>query len=190
MSLLRHFLQLFAFNTIQDGRFRSRTIHAPSSTTKDDFTGRIISIAAFSKELFFEAKSFLLIDFIALSGSQERNFLAIATEDGIYVGQRDSLDRSDRVLKLPNVAHMAALPSHDRFVLIFEKTLLSYSLKLLASAALGQTPLKQLEQTMETLAPQQKGNVAFFRVGSFGEQDYRTSISDSSEFDVGDLKRV
>lgn len=85
---------------------------------------------------------------------------------------------------------MAVLPSHDRFVLIFEKTLLSYSLKLLASAALGQTPLKQLEQTMETLAPQQKGNVAFFRVGSFGEQDYRTSISDSSEFDVDDLKRV
>lgn len=48
--LLRHFWQLFAFNTIQDGRFRSRTIHVPSSTAKDDFTGRIISIAAFSRK--------------------------------------------------------------------------------------------------------------------------------------------
>jgi len=94
------------------------------------------------------------------------------------------------VLKLPNVAHITALPSHDRFVLIFEKTLLSYSLKLLASAALGQTPLKQLEQTMETLAPQHKGHVAFFRVGSFGEQDYRASISYSLELGVDDLKYV
>jgi hypothetical protein len=132
----------------------------------------------------------LLTHFIALSGSQERNFLAIATEGGIYVGQRDSLDRSDRILKLPNVAHMTALPSHDHFVLIFEKTLLSYSLKLLGSAALGQVPLKQFEQTMETLSPQHKGNIAFFRVGSFDQQDYRMSICHSLELDVDDLKRV
>ena len=112
---------------------------------------------------------------IPLSGSQERNFLAIATDNGVHVGLRDSLDRSVRVLRLPNVAHMTAIPSHDRIVLIFEKTLLSYSLKLLASVALSQTPLKQLEQTMEILAPQHKGHVAFFRVGSFGDQDYRTS---------------
>ena len=121
-----------------------------------------------------------------LSGSQERNFLAIATEDGLYVGLRDNLDHTIRVLQLPNVAHMTALASHDRFVLIFEKTLLSYSLKLLAAVALGQTPSKQLEQTMETLASQHKGHVAFFRVGSFGDQDYRTSLSYSvrSEGDI------
>ena len=140
--------------------------------------------------MFYLPNPTLLTKFIAPSGSQERNFLAIATEDGIYVSQRDSLDRSDRVLKLPNVAHMAALPSHDRFVLIFEKTLLSYSLKLLTSAALGQTPLRQLEQTLETLAPQYKGHVAFFRVGSFDQQDYRMSICYSLGLDVDNRKRI
>ena len=117
----------------------------------------------------------MLITLITLSEGQERNFLAIATEDGIYVGTRDSLERSVRVLRLPNVVHMIALASHDRFVLISQKTLVSYSLKLLASVALGQTSSKQLEQTMETLAPQHKGHVAFFRVGSFSDQDYRRS---------------
>ena len=111
-----------------------------------------------------------------MSGRQERNFLAIATEDGIYVGLRDNLDRSVRVLRLPNVTHMIALASHDRFVLIVEKTLYSYSLEPLASMALGQVPSKPVEKTMEMLAPQHKGHVAFFRVGSFGDQDYRTSI--------------
>jgi len=32
--------------------------------------------------------------------------------------------------------------------------------------------LRQLEQTMETLASKHKGRVTFFRVGSFGDQDY------------------
>ena len=111
-------------------------------------------------------------------GSQERNFLALAlaTEDGIYVGLRDNLKYSVRVLRLANVAHMIALASHDRFVLLFEKTLLSYSLKLLAVVAMGQEPLRQLEQTMGVLAPQHKGDITFFRVGSFCNQDYRTSI--------------
>jgi lipoprotein NlpI len=113
---------------------------------------------------------------ITLSGCQERNFLAIATEDGIYIGLRDNLDRSVRVLRLPNVVHMTALTSHDRFVLIFEKTLLSFSLNLLASVALGRAPSKQLEQTRDMLASQHKGHVAFFRVGSIGNQDYRTYI--------------
>ena len=111
---------------------------------------------------------------ITLSGRQERNFLAIATEDGIYVALRDNLDRSARVLRLSNVTHMTALASHDRLVLIFEKTLLSYPLERLASVALGS---EAVEQTMEMLAPQHKGHVAFFRVGSFGGQDYRTSLS-------------
>jgi hypothetical protein len=70
---------------------------------------------------------------------------------------------------------MTALAAHDRIVLIFEKTLLSFSLRLLASVALDQEPVRQLEQTMETLASQHKGHVTFFRVGSFGDQDYRTS---------------
>ena len=111
-----------------------------------------------------------------LLGRQERNFLAIATEDGIYVGLRDNLDRSVRVLRLPNVTHMVALASHDCLVLIVEKTLYSYSLEPLASVALGQVPSKPVEKTMEILAPQYKGHVTFFRVGSFGDQDYRTSI--------------
>jgi len=127
---------------------------------------------------------------VTLSGHQEHNFLAIATEDGIYVGLRDNLVRSTRVLRLSNVAHMAALASHDRFVLIFEKTLFSYSLKLVASVVLGQATPKQLKQTMETLAPQHKGHIAFFRVGSFGDQDYRTSTrrAYARENGIDDLK--
>ena len=113
---------------------------------------------------------------ITLSGRQERNFLAIATEDGIYVGLRDNLDHSVRVLQLPNVTQMTALASQDCLVLIFEKTLHSYSLEPFASVALGQVPSKPAEQTMEILAPQHKGQIAFFRVGSLGDQDCRTSI--------------
>ena len=71
---------------------------------------------------------------------------------------------------------MTVLASHDCLVLIFEKSLRSYSLEPIASVALGQVPLKPVEQTMVKLAPQHKGQVAFFRVGSFGDQDYRTSI--------------
>lgn len=69
---------------------------------------------------------------------------------------------------------MTALASHDRLVLIFEKTLLSYPLEHLTSVALGSKPV---EEILEMLAPQHKGHVAFFRVGSFGGQDYRTSLS-------------
>ena len=169
-------MQLFAFNVIQDGRFRSRTILAPSSAANEVFTGRIICAAAFSKHYSSNQATSILTTLIILSGRQERNFLAIATEDGIYVGLRDSLDRSVRVLRLPNVTQMTALASHDCLVLIFEKALQSYSLEPLASVALGQVPSKPVEQTMGKLAPQHKGQVAFFRVGSFGDQDYRMSI--------------
>ena len=118
----------------------------------------------------------ILTTLITLSGRQERNVLAIAAEDGIYVGLRDNLDRTVRVLLLPNVTHITALASHDCLVLIFEKTLHSYSLEPLASAALGQVPSKPVERTMEILAPEHRGKVAFFRVGSFGDEDYRTSF--------------
>ena len=148
----------------------------PSGTGNEGFTGRIICATSFSRHYSSNQTTYILTTLITLSGRQERNFLAIATEDGIYVSLRDNLDRSAKVLRLPNVAHMTALASHDCFVLIFEKTLLSYPLEPLASMALGQTPSKPVEQTMEMIAPQHKGHVAFFRVGSFGNQDYRTSI--------------
>jgi hypothetical protein len=125
----------------------------PSSAANEGFTGRISCATAFSRRYASNHTTSILTILITLSGCQERNFLAIATEDGIYVGLRDNLDRSVRVLRLPNVVHMTALTSHDRFVLIFEKTLLSYSLKLLASVALGQAPSKQLEQTRKCLRP-------------------------------------
>ena len=171
-----YFLQLFAFNVIQDGRFRSQTTLAPSSAANEGFTGGIICAAAFSKHYSSNHTALILTTLFTLSGRQERNFLAIATEDGIYVGLRDNLDRSVRVLRLPNVTHMTALASHDCLVLIYEKALHSYSLEPLASVALGQEPSKPVEQTIGKLAPQHKGQVAFFRVGSFGDQDYRMSI--------------
>ena len=111
-----------------------------------------------------------------LSERQGRNFLAIATEDGIYLGLRDNLDHPVQVLQLPNVTQMTALVSYDCFILIFEKALHSYSLEPLMSVALGQVPSKPVEQTMEMIAPQHNGQVAFFRVGSIGDRDYRTSV--------------
>ena len=71
---------------------------------------------------------------------------------------------------------MTALVSHECFVLIFEKTLHSYSLEPLTSMALGWVPSEPVEQTMEMIAPQHKGQVAFSRVGSFGDRDYCTSV--------------
>ena len=177
MPLLTYPLQLFAFNVIQDGLFRSRTILFRSSTANEGFTtGRIICVTPFSKHYSSNETTSILTTLITLSGRQERNFLAIATRAGIYVGLRDNLDCSVRVLRLPDVTHMTALASHDCFVLIFEQTLYSYSLEPFASAALGQVPSKPVEQTMEMLVPYHEGQVAFFRVGSFGDEDYRTSI--------------
>ena len=176
MHLLIHFFQLFGFNVIQDGRFRSQTILVPSSTANKGFTGRIICATAFSRHCSTNQTASTLTILVTLSGRHERNFLAIATEDGIYASLRDNLDRSVQVLRLPNVTHMIALASHDCFVLVVEDTLHSYSLEPFASVALGQVPSKPVEQTVEILAPQHKGQVAFFRVGSFGDRDYRTSI--------------
>jgi len=51
-ALSRYFLQLFGFNAIQDGRFRSRTILVPASGANEGFTGRIISVTAFSRKYF------------------------------------------------------------------------------------------------------------------------------------------
>ena len=176
MPSLTYFLQIFGFNVIQDGRFRSRTILVPSSTANASFTGRITCATVFSRHYSSNQTTCILTTLITLSGRQGRNFLAIAIEDGIYLGLRDNLDSPVQVLRLPNVTQMTALVSHDRFVLIFEKTLHSYSLEPLTSMALGQVPSKPLKQTMEMVAPQHNGQVAFFRVGSFGDRDYRTSI--------------
>ena len=48
-TLIDYFPQLFGFNVIQDGRFRSHTIQVPSSTASEGFTGRIICATAFSR---------------------------------------------------------------------------------------------------------------------------------------------
>ena len=159
MPSLTYFLQIFGFNVIQDGRFRSRTILVPSSTANESFTGRITCATAFSRHDSSNQTTSILTTLITLSGRQGRNFLAIATEDGIYLGLRDNLDSPVQVLRLPNVTQMTALVSHDRFVLIFEKTLHSYSLEPLTSMALGQVPSKPVEQTMEMVAPQDRKSV-------------------------------
>ena len=176
MDLLTYSLQLFGFNVIQDGSFRSRTILVPSSTANESFAGRITCATAFSRHYSSNQTISILTILITLSERQGRNFLAIATEGGIYLGQRDNLDHSVQVLRLPNVTQMIALVSHDCFILIFEKTLHMYSLEPLTSVALGQVPSKPVEQTMEMVAPQHNGQVTFFRVGSFGDRDYCTSI--------------
>ena len=144
--------------------------------SNEGLTGRMTCVTAFSGHYSSNQTMSILTTLITLSGRQERNFLAIATEDGIYVGLRDNLDRSVRVLRLANVTQMTALVSHDCLVLIFEKILFSYSLEPLASAALGQAPSTPVDQRMEIIASQNRGQVTFFRVGSFGDEDYRTSF--------------
>ena len=168
-------LQLFGFNVIQDGRFRSRTILVPSSTANESFTGRITCATAFSRHYSSNQTTSILTTLITLSERQGRNVLAVATEDGIYLGLHDNPDHPVQVLRLPNVTQMAALVSHECFVLIFEKTLHSYSLEPLISVALGRVPSEPVEQTMEMIAPQHKEHLAFFRVGPFDDRDYCSS---------------
>ena len=146
------------------------------------FTGRITCATTFSRHYSPNETTSILTTLIALSERQGRNFLAIATEDGIYLGLRDNLDDLVQVLRLPNVTQMMALVSHECFVLIFEKTLHSYSLEPLTSVALGRVPSELVERTMEMIAPQHKGQVAFFRVGSFGDRDYCTSVCPSFSY--------
>ncbi|TFY66575.1 hypothetical protein EVG20_g4514 [Dentipellis fragilis] len=137
----------FAPQTIDDGFFRVISSRVPF-TPGVKFTGHISCAVAF------------------FSGG--RSFIAVGCATGIYVGHRGQSSYR-RVLPYASPPFIAVLQTFGKFLVQHESSLYSYSLDLLARAALQQTTQQALDGSMEKLAGNE-GSVIFFRVGQLGER--------------------
>lgn len=105
-----------------------------------------------------------------------RTYLAVATTAGVYVAFREDPSVFTRVLQLPKITIMSALPRYDRLILLVNGTLLSYSLQALVNVAQSRAPPAELDGTLVKLAPKHNGQVHFFRVGKISGRDFCKSL--------------
>jgi hypothetical protein len=87
-----------------------------------------------------------------------------------------------RVLQIPKITIMTALPRYDRLILLVNGTLLSYSLQALVTVAQNRAPPAELDKTLVKLAPKHNGQVHFFRVGKVSGRDIRKFSSQPAFF--------
>ncbi len=71
-----------------------------------------------------------------------------------------------KVLSVPNPTSMVALPAAGKLFVLHEDGLCSYSLDMLARAALGLIDSRKVDASRETIA----GDVLFFRAGRVGNR--------------------
>ncbi|KAI0026487.1 hypothetical protein K488DRAFT_66444, partial [Vararia minispora EC-137] len=132
--------KLFALSTMNDGRFR---VGSTTRARAADFDGRVSAAVSFC------------------AFSTGRNFLAVGTASGIYVGLRAD-DTFRKVLPHTAPAALLALHSFARILVLSSGALRSYSADLLARTALGAAPPSALEGSCERIADD---NVLFVRAG-------------------------
>ncbi|KIM33349.1 hypothetical protein M408DRAFT_14127 [Serendipita vermifera MAFF 305830] len=142
--------RLFAFNPLSDGFMREQTVLVPSSLKKN-LPGPMVTATMFT-----------------IGG---RTYLAVGTQTGVYVGFREDASAFSRVLQLPKITVMAALPRHDRLILLVNGSLVSYSLQTLVNVATSRAPPGSLDKTLVKLAPKHSGQIHFFRVGKAAGRD-------------------
>lgn len=70
---------------------------------------------------------------------------------------------------------MVAVPDHNKFLILSDLGLFSYSLDLFARVAQGLSPSQHLEATLERLAGQDS-TVHFFRAGRVGNRTMGGSL--------------
>lgn len=147
---------------------REQTVLVPSSLKKN-LTGPMETVAVFSKQPCNQLDETAHIS-TAISG---RTYLAVATTTGVYVAFREDPSVFTRVLQLPKITILTALPRYDRLILLVNGTLLSYSLQALVTVAQNRAPPAELDKTLVKLAPKHSGQVHFFRVGKISGRDLR-----------------
>ncbi|KAI0775224.1 hypothetical protein BD413DRAFT_534078 [Trametes elegans] len=97
------------------------------------------------------------------SGSQR--FIAVACTSGVYIARRGE-PSFRKVLTVPNPTCLVALPAANKFLVLHEDGLYSYSLDMIGRAALGFTTTENLEASKECIAD----DVLFFRAGRVGNR--------------------
>ena len=94
---------------------------------------------------------------------QDRDFVAVGCQDGIYVAMRG--DGHYRVvLRHPNPHYICALPDFNKFLVHVDNSVWSYSLDLMARLSQGQSSHQALTSTMERVSDKD-ANVIIFRAG-------------------------
>ncbi|KAG8802187.1 hypothetical protein FRC18_007623, partial [Serendipita sp. 400] len=142
--------QLFAFEVLSDDYMRERTVLV-SGSAKKAITGLLVS-----------ATTFILDD---------RAYIVVATQLGVYVAFRSDPSVFTRILDLSKVTMITALPKYDRFFLLHNKSVISYSLRALTDLAQNRISASQFEKTLVKLTPKAAGRVTFFRVGRLSGKD-------------------
>ncbi|PIL35597.1 hypothetical protein GSI_02325 [Ganoderma sinense ZZ0214-1] len=87
-------------------------------------------------------------------------FKAVACQSGVYLAQHDE-PAFRKVLDVSNPRCLVAIKEVNKFFVLYDFGLCSYSLDLVARAALGMSSTQSIEASRECLAT----NVQFFRVG-------------------------
>ncbi|KAG8831244.1 hypothetical protein FRC17_003440 [Serendipita sp. 399] len=142
--------KLFAFEVLSDDYIRERTVLVPSSGKKG-ITGSMVS-----------ATTFIL---------EDRAYIVVATQQGVYVAFRSDPSVFTRILDISKVTMITALPNYDRFILLHNKSIISYSLRALTDLAQNKISASQFEKTLVKLTPKAAGRVTFFRVGKLAGKD-------------------
>ncbi|KAG8827986.1 hypothetical protein FRC19_010494 [Serendipita sp. 401] len=142
--------KLFAFEVLSDDYMRERTVLV-SGSAKKAITGLLVS-----------ATTFILDD---------RAYIVVATQLGVYVAFRSDPSVFTRILDLSKVTMITALPKYDRFFLLHNKSVISYSLRALTDLAQNRISASQFEKTLVKLTPKAAGRVTFFRVGRLSGKD-------------------
>ncbi|PVG04419.1 hypothetical protein CPB86DRAFT_810233 [Serendipita vermifera] len=153
--------KLFAFEVLSDGYMRERTVLVSGSNRKK-ITGLMRSAVTFNLD--------------------DRAFIAVAAEGGIYIAFRSDPSTFTKVLDLPKVTLMSALVKYDRLVVLNNGTLLSFSLFVLAKVAQGKQPPGDLDKSLVKLAPKHNGQLSFFRIGKLAGKDLLVYDATSSGF--------
>lgn len=117
------------------------------------------------------------------TASGSNTFIAVACTSGVYLARRGesctsrlsfeshicvliNLSAFRKVLSVPNPTSMVALAAAGKLFVLHEDGLCSYSLDMLARAALGLIDSRKVDATREIIA----GDVLFFRAGRVGNR--------------------
>ncbi|CAG7852613.1 Rho1 guanine nucleotide exchange factor 1 [Serendipita indica DSM 11827] len=169
--------KLFAFEVISDDYMRERTVLVPSSR-KRGLTGPMISVTTFN--------------------INDRAFIAVAAQNGVYVAFRSDPSVFTLVLELSKITMITALPKYDRLFILCNSTVISYSLRVFADVAQNKVEPTALDKTLVKLTPKAAGHVSFFRVGRlagrdmmvYDERGLRSSTIHTVEIRIGGLTEI
>ncbi|KAI8980170.1 hypothetical protein BD414DRAFT_493849 [Trametes punicea] len=136
---------LFAPHVINEGFFKYAALGTAAYGAGSHYTGRINAATELS------------------SGSHK--FIAVACTSGVYVAVRGE-PSFRKVLTLPNPTCMVALSAAGKFFVMHEGGLFSYSIDLIARAALGFAPSQSVDASKERIST----DVLLFRAGRIGSR--------------------